>query len=228
MAVAAVVVGLLTLAGAGFALKDKALEEWYIWELESENQEVRKNAAEKLGEMRAVRAIPRLMELCPEDKEYSEKRAQRETTYIMDALVKIGKPAVPALVRKLQYGRIPWCAWSARYALGRIGSPAIPALIAALRDEDEYTRHNAALTLGELPLGPLAKDAVPALMETLADENLSVRRVAADALGYIGDVIGAPALSAMLKDDNKLLRYSAAWALSKPNFPAETCRKFRG
>ena len=54
---------------AGYAFKDKALEQWYLWELESEDEEKRKLAAERLGENRSVVAnYLRLLDLPPEIK----------------------------------------------------------------------------------------------------------------------------------------------------------------
>ena len=55
--------GLLVLLVAGFASKDKALEQWYLWKLESEDEETQKTAAEKLGELESVRAIPKLLQV---------------------------------------------------------------------------------------------------------------------------------------------------------------------
>ncbi len=43
IALAAVALGLLTLAGAGLAFKDRLVEEWYLWKLESEDEEEQKN-----------------------------------------------------------------------------------------------------------------------------------------------------------------------------------------
>ena len=47
---------------AGYAFKDRPIEQWYLWRLESEDEETTKAAVERLGEMGSVRAIPRLLE----------------------------------------------------------------------------------------------------------------------------------------------------------------------
>ena len=52
-----VLVGLVVFVLAGVALKHRAVEQWYLWKLESEDEEERKLAAEKLAEMCSVRAI---------------------------------------------------------------------------------------------------------------------------------------------------------------------------
>ena len=55
------VVGVVVLFVAGFALKEKAAEQWYIWKLESEDEQSRKDAAAKLAEMGAVGAILKIL-----------------------------------------------------------------------------------------------------------------------------------------------------------------------
>lgn len=85
----------------------------------------------------------------------------------MDALARIGRDAVPALVealgdRNVQVRR------QAALALGRIGpdaEQAVPALSAALGDGDEQVRRNAARALGQI--GPAAKEAIGPLMQLL-------------------------------------------------------------
>ena len=61
---------------------------------------------------------------------------------------------------------------------------AAPILVEALKDENPYVRHNAALSLGAC--GPLAKDYVDALIIALSDSEEEVRMRAATALGQIG------------------------------------------
>ena len=53
IALAAFALGLLTLAGAGYAFKDRVVEEYWIWKLESEHQTEREVAAEMLREMKS-------------------------------------------------------------------------------------------------------------------------------------------------------------------------------
>ena len=88
------VFGIAVLVASGFALKRPVLEEWYLWKLDSENDEERKVAAEKLGEMGSVRAIPPLVEILqPEPGEPNLLH------YTGQALARIGPPSVPALIR---------------------------------------------------------------------------------------------------------------------------------
>jgi HEAT repeat protein len=59
----------------------------------------------------------------------------------------------------------------------------VPALSGALKDQSEYVRHDAALTLRKF--GSQAKEAVPALTVALKDANSSVRGAASTALKAI-------------------------------------------
>ena len=68
-------------------------------------------------------------------------------------------------------------------ALGTVSqgdSTAIPALSAALRDENERVRQDAALALARI--GPHAADAVSALEAVFSDGNMYVRGDAVHAL----------------------------------------------
>ncbi|UCD15455.1 MAG: HEAT repeat domain-containing protein, partial [Candidatus Omnitrophota bacterium] len=133
-----------------------------------------------------------------------------------DTLVKIGKPAVPALVAKLSDGdrnvRRVACE-----LLGEIGDKsAVPALVERLSDGDVYVReaaYGALARMGELTderrakryladlrdgdrsvyrvstydsLVKIGKPAVPALIENLSDEKGYVRSVVCELLGKIG------------------------------------------
>jgi hypothetical protein len=89
----------------------------------------------------------------------------RETT--IDALARIGKPAVPALVEAL-HDPNPDLRDQAALALARIGpdaEAAVPDLIAALNDDNEVVRKDAVRALGQI--GPQAARAVPELIEVL-------------------------------------------------------------
>ena len=45
IALATLTLALLTLAGAGWVVRDKAFEQWYLWKLESEDEEKKEIAA---------------------------------------------------------------------------------------------------------------------------------------------------------------------------------------
>ena len=172
--------GVLVLAIAGFALKDKAVEQWYLWKLESEDEAERKVAAARLGEMRSVRAVARLTELFR-----IEPIEEPHLPYSARALVKIGKPAVPALCNLLgeqHYTNRRDFIWTIG-AIGEKAEAAVPYLIHSLEDEDWVVRQTTAEVLGLI--GPRARHAIPALVNTLRDENEYVRNSAAGALKRI-------------------------------------------
>lgn len=49
--------GVVVLVASGFALKRPILEQWYIWKLESKDESDFESAANKLAEMKSVRAL---------------------------------------------------------------------------------------------------------------------------------------------------------------------------
>jgi len=97
----------------------------------------------------------------------------------IDALTRIGQPAVPALIEMLDDPKAQLRA-DAAIALARIGPDArgaLPRLIALVQnDPDELVRKNAVRALGQI--GPAAAPAIPALVEQL--------RAAADASAESG------------------------------------------
>ena len=124
---------------AVYVLKDKAVEQWYLWQLDSEDEEERQVAAARLGEMGSVKAIPGLMELWPEEGELDAAlRASDEYMCIVDALVNIGEPAVPALIKKLDHGDelVRENAVSTLARIRPVAKDAAPALIEILTREN--------------------------------------------------------------------------------------------
>ena len=101
------------------------------------------------------------------------------------ALVKIGQPAVPALIGALKNPdkRVRTHTASALARMGEQAKAAIPALIAALKDKDTNVRSSAAFALGRM--GEQAKVAIPALIAALKTPDKDVRRYAALALENI-------------------------------------------
>ncbi len=89
----------------------------------------------------------------------------------MDSLGRIGRAAVPELVKTLEH-EDPVYRQRAAEVLARIGpeaSEAVPALIIALADYQEPVRKAAARALGQI--GPDAEAAVLPLMQALEEVN---------------------------------------------------------
>ncbi len=161
---------------------------------------LRAKAAESLGELRAVCAIPHLFAAMREDNVSLTRAAG-------DALSLMGKPAVPQLI-----GGLSDEFWAVRYhcacALGELrDAAAVEQLIAALGDGSMLVRGAAAKSLGQI------KDAraIPHLINLLSDEQNG--REAAVSLFRMG----RPAM-------RELINYAniASWPPEKTPCPVAT------
>jgi HEAT repeat protein len=191
------------------------------------NKEIRGEATEKLiGLLKdkdafvRVAAAQGLAALPPNPKVTGpiwEKAFQDadETTILnaLDALTKLGKPAVPRLIDAL---KIEKCRAGVLYVLGRIGPDAVaavPQIIPLVEDKNERVAKEAILTLAAI--GPGAKEAVPALIKALEQSENPNGPAAAFALGKIGpDAASAEeALVKQVDGKDKALALASAWAL---------------
>jgi HEAT repeat protein len=89
----------------------------------------------------------------------------------VDAIARIGEPAVPALIQSLS-DPDPGVRAQAARALARMSEKAqtaLPALTAALDDPDEDVRIAATRALGQM--GPVAAPALPALIKLLHEPD---------------------------------------------------------
>jgi len=147
-----------------------------------------------------------------------------------DALVKIGKPAIPSLIQLLG-DKNSSIRQNAAQTLGRIGKDAVSPLletvkIEAVKSKNSFTRPAAIMALGFI--GKDAKIAVPTLIKFLQDNDITVRERAIIALGQIKSEskLVVPLLIKALEDKNETIRRSAALALgnigedSAPAVPA--------
>lgn len=195
-----------------------------IQALDNESSLVRGTAAYALGGIGepAKGAVPALADALRDER--------TEGTYTVSfraavALVKIGQPAVPALIQAL-VDPSSLARANAAYALGEVGyasggigelaEEALPALIEMLRDKDKEARGRAAYALGGI-----GEPAIPALIEALNHEDRDVRSNAAYALGRIGEPAkdAVPVLMKAMSNDD-YVRLGAAEALGKIGEPA--------
>jgi len=185
--------------------------------LKDRNRQARQEAARALGDVRPVpeEVIGALIQLF-QDPQGGVRRSA------VQALAKIGSPAVSPLIRALTnaHRAVPkhppqheCVRRSAGQALAKIGSPAaVGPLIQALTNENRFVREHAARTLGLL--GPVAKAAVPHLIKALDDRGgnpcapLALGRIGAEAATVM------PALAKNLRGKNVSSR-DTAWALAK-------------
>jgi HEAT repeat protein len=102
------------------------------------------------------------------------------------AIVRVGEPAVPALIEMLKSPEPAHrtTAASTLFGMGYKAREAAPALGEALADPEVDVRMGSAMALESI--GPDAAPAVPALVKALKDREGVVRQRAAIALGSIG------------------------------------------
>jgi HEAT repeat protein len=108
--------------------------------------------------------LPELDRAMPVIRSYREWSLE-ETA--VDSLARIGRPAVPELIKALRNNE-PKLRYQAAQVLGRIGPEAevaVPALVRAMEDPEPGVQKAAARALGQI--GTEAGDAVRALMDLI-------------------------------------------------------------
>ncbi len=147
--------------------------------------------------------------------ELLSNRSVRLQRAAIDSLVKIGAPAIPALITAIQNDNqiLRLNVTAVLSELGVEAGAAVPALINALHDPDEQVRLYATLALGNIGVG--ARAAEPDLIRSLQDRSSYVRIYASYALRQIGvDVkVTIPALVKALSDIDPQVQANAANAL---------------
>ncbi len=202
-----VAAGLLVMAGSIPIIFQQILAQWYLWKLESTDEEARRTAAEKLGQLRSTRAVqPRARIL------RQEAGKPPPLHYSAKALAEIGFAAVPALVQALEDPDRNDSDYAAGEALLQIGSPAIPELLEAHRDPSSRVYNAASGILARM--GPLAE---PHLQDTLRNGSVEAVRFAIEAFEHMDTASRASieALLTQLDGDMPQIRSDAAWALGK-------------
>ncbi len=145
-----------------------------------------------------------------------------------EALVRIGQPAVPYLIKVLcEDGAAPDSRGEAALkTISGIGEPALPFVAEALKNGDARSKELMAHVIAAIEKAPgiaepTASDSTSQLIEMLQspeEPEGSGRSAAADALGSLGDPTAVPALVEALKDENYVC-VCAAFALAKIKDP---------
>jgi HEAT repeat protein/CHAT domain-containing protein len=177
--------------------------------LTNEDAEVRRAAAEALGQLGDPRAVEPLIALLEDE----DSLVRTATTVALGNLV--DPRAVKPLVVRLE-DEDSKVRWAAVEALGEHDDRrTVEPLVARLEDEEWVIRRTAAEALGKL------RDprAVEPLLARLEDEDSDVRRAAIKALGEIGDPRAMKMLLARLKDEDDSVRSAAIGALGGLNNP---------
>ncbi|MBD3286241.1 hypothetical protein GF359_06875 [candidate division WOR-3 bacterium] len=148
-----------------------------INKLDSEDVQVRQEAAEALGEANVTSAVRPLTKVLKKDEYWDVREAAAE------ALGKIGDPAaVRNLLKALENDENGNVKGAAAEALGKIGDDkAVDPLIEALDNKSDEARRGAALALGKIG----DTTAVGPLIIALEDEDSRVRYNSAFALGEL-------------------------------------------
>lgn len=146
-------------------------------ELRSKDHQVRRDAANELGAIRARGAVRALVEALS-DRESGVREAAAF------ALGQICDPAATGLLIPLLADSNTDVRASAAFALGMIGNrKALEALSYALGDSNSEVRSSAIFALGLMQ----DEEAVDEILEALDDSSFDVRYDAVWALGRIGD-----------------------------------------
>jgi HEAT repeat protein len=189
-------------------IKPRRAIDQLVGELSDEDYDVRRRAADALGDIGTVEALPPLIETLKTD-EYGSVRERAAYALGRIGAVEALRPLIEAVKTE---GDVP-VRWFAASALRRIDAvEALSPLLEVMKtDGDVSVRQFAASTLGHIG----AAEALPTLIEAMkTDEDGEVRRLAASALGHIGAVEALPTLiEAMKTSKSRSVRGSAAEAL---------------
>jgi beta-lactamase regulating signal transducer with metallopeptidase domain len=173
--------------------------------LRDSDAEVRRAAANSLGQLDDKRAVPALLAALKD----ADAEVRQQSAWALGQLE--DHRAVSGLAAALTDGNVD-VRRKAAWALGQLNDEsAASALTAALHDADADVRKTSAWSLGQLEL----RTAPPALIEALKDSDADVRRTAAWALSEMGDARAVPALRLMLNDADADARRNAIHALGQ-------------
>jgi HEAT repeat protein len=165
----------------------RSREEALLRGLDSPQRQVRRLAADLLGEWGSHKAVEPLTGLLRDP-------ASRVRWHAARALGRIGDGrGVPALIEALGHSD-DLIAGEATEALALIGGEAVPSLLKSLRHRDARVRWHAARALA-LICDPRC---IEPLIERLDDDNFGVRWLAAEGLACIGVQALVPLLRSLL------------------------------
>ena len=198
------------------------------------------SAADALGTMQAIEAIPDLVNLL----KYKDRDIPRaagialkgirgkdvvaillhtlnnENTTVRKAAIEALAErhvtnAVPILLQALKHEDREVC-WTAAYALGKMQAiEAVPELIQLLTDQDQDRCKAATQALAEMHIA----EAVPGLLQALKHEESDVRWRAANALGKMQAIEAIPDLVNLLKSEDRDKSQMATYALGEMQAP---------
>ncbi len=197
---------------------------------DSTNDEVRRRAAEALGELDEHDDRHEIVEALVEAAESDDDAV---ASAAIDALDQLGRDAIEALIQRLagvefEDGAADWVKakafrqalsadvaelrMAAANALGEVGdADSVPPLVECFEDGDARVRARAARAAGMVG-DARATDPLTGL---LTDSTAGVRREAAESLGRIGNRQALQALLTLYDDDNEMVRRIAVYGFGK-------------
>lgn len=181
--------------------------------LHDSQAEVRKTAAEILGDIGEVEPVPALLDMLHDSRE-----SLRRTAAL--ALGKIG--AVPRLLQALHDDQAEVRDAAAETLAHLDTAQTLPVLTLALKEGKDYVRQSAIKVLQQLE----TEGVLPSLIEALQDSDKTVRLVATETLGRLAKQEKAhiraqviPCMITMLEDSELPIRWAAAHALGQTRSP---------
>src|SRR6266702_1865895 len=191
------------------ATQDTGVVNALIARLKDENAGVRKAAANSLGRLGDLRAVPPLIAVLADSD--AEVRAQA-----IDALADLEDPRAIGPIAGLLRDPVSDVKHNALSALSRWDQnvPTAP-VVALLDDPDADVRHEAVNLLDHLH----ARSAGPAIARLIHDPNSDVRRAVVEAMGNLNEQSGAAGITEALIDPNPDVRHQALDALNDLKAP---------
>jgi HEAT repeat protein len=195
-------------------MRERIVEQWLIWQLDSEKETQRRAAAESLARIGSPRAIRALVSVL-EEPIGRESLGDYLGSWITGVVVKIGPRAIEPIEEVLLHHPHQIVRQRAARALRNIGPQALPSLVKAVRGPDDVVRWQAISELGSM--GPDAEPAVPLLIEILRREEGRARLATVWALANIGlPARGAlPDLERWVEVEDEGLRTAVREAIDK-------------
>ena len=191
------------------ATQDTSVVNALIARLKDENAGVRKAAANSLGRLGDLRAVPPLIAVLADSD--AEVRAQA-----IDALADLEDPRAIGPIAGLLRDPVGDVKHNALSALSHWDQnvPTAP-VIALLDDPDADVRHEAVNLLDHLH----ARSTGPAIARLIHDPSADVRGAVVETLGNLGEQSGAAAITEALADPNADVRQAALGALNDLKAP---------
>ncbi len=224
-----VCVGVAIFLVALYVSRETFLERYWLWKLEAEDDDQRKTAAERLGAMGSVRAIPILVQLL---RDYPQPEATVEGKRII-LFTSVPKQSPLSNVVIFEMRDDYWQSFWIGKAIAAIGSRGIPLIAEGIKDDGWLwtvkldgpssrggipVRRNLIMDIGlRKAIDEIGPAAFPHLVDMSKDENPNTRRLAVLSLPSIGqdpdEVIEV--LLGTLKDEDHRIRFLSAWAIGE-------------